>query len=99
VRPPARPDGEAVTPAHFLALVAATGFALFPRRLWFLTLPALAGWIVVWSDGSWTGHWLDSPGAATTALCLLLLVFSDGYRDSRPGDAKRSTERETARSP
>lgn len=63
-----------MTAALVLALLVLVGFALIPRRLWYVKLPAVLGWVAVWSDGVWTTDWWDSLGAAVTATALLFLL-------------------------
>lgn len=63
-----------MTAGLFLAMLVLVAFALIPRRLWYVGLPAVLGWVVVWFDGRWTAHWWDFLGAAATAAALVSLL-------------------------
>lgn len=56
------------------ALVMLSFFAI-PQRYWYVQLPAVLGWTLVWFDGEFTGHWTDSLGLAIAGFSLLWLWF------------------------
>jgi NhaP-type Na+/H+ or K+/H+ antiporter len=74
VEPPDNlPTGQPDTPtpddlSPFMAVLA-----LIPRRWWFVQLPAVIGWAMVWTDNQITAQWLDITGLAVTATSMLVL--------------------------
>ncbi len=58
-----------------LAALVMLSFAAIPRRYWYVQLPAVLGWALVWFDGELTGHWSDSLGLAVTGISMLWLWF------------------------
>ncbi|MFK0244094.1 hypothetical protein ACIQUM_05305 [Amycolatopsis azurea] len=71
-----------VTPALLFALLFMVALGAIPRRYWYLQLPAVLGWVLVWIDSEFTGHWTDSLGVAITFLSLLWLALT-GRRSGR----------------
>lgn len=63
-----------------LTLVWATlvmlSFCAIPRRYWYIQLPAVLGWALVWFDSEFAGHWTDSLGLAVTGVSMLWLWFA-----------------------
>jgi hypothetical protein len=47
--------------------------ALTTRRWWFVQLPAVIGWAVIWTDNQLTAQWVDTTGFAVTATSMLVL--------------------------
>ncbi|MEU3648804.1 hypothetical protein AB0E59_35905 [Lentzea sp. NPDC034063] len=70
------------------ALVLLSFFAI-PRRHWRFQLPAVLGWVLVWFDGEFTGHWTDSLGLAVTGVSMLGLWFV-----TPSGDVERKDRRD-----
>ncbi|GLZ28056.1 hypothetical protein Lesp02_02460 [Lentzea sp. NBRC 105346] len=67
-----------------LAALFMVALAFIPRRYWYIQLPAVLGWVLVWIDGQFTGHWTDSLGTSVTGLSLLWLAIiaqPQGQRD------------------
>lgn len=76
-----------------LAAAVMVAFALIPRRLWYLRLPAVLGWALVWVDGAWANHWTDSVGLTVTGLSLLWWwLVGDRHPDGRRPDGHASTK-------
>lgn len=75
-----------------LTLVSAAlvmlSFAAIPRRNWYVQLPAVLGWALVWFDGEFTGHWTDSLGLAVTGLSVLWLWFVKPPADTEQRDRR-----------
>ncbi|MFI9457020.1 hypothetical protein [Amycolatopsis sp. NPDC052450] len=65
-----------ITPALVLALLFMVLLGAIPRRYWYLQLPAVLGWVLVWIDSAFTGHWTDSLGVAITVFSLLWLALT-----------------------
>lgn len=57
------------------AALVMLSFAAIPRRYWYVQLPVVLGWALVWFDGEFTGHWSDSLGLAVTGVSMLWLWF------------------------
>lgn len=70
----------AFTPALVFAILFMVLLALVPRRYWYLQLPAVLGWVLVWWDGEFTGHWTDSLGVTVTGFSLLWLALTGERR-------------------
>lgn len=70
----------ALTPALVFAVLFMVLLALIPRRYWYLQLPAVLGWVLVWWDGEFTGHWTDSLGVTVTGFSLLWLALTGERR-------------------
>lgn len=68
------------TPALVFAVLFLVLLALVPRRYWYLQLPAVLGWVLVWWDGEFTGHWTDSLGVTVTGFSLLWLALTGERR-------------------
>ncbi len=51
-----------------------------PRRYWYVQLPAVLGWTLVWIDSEFTGHWTDSLGVTITGFSLLWLALTGERR-------------------
>ncbi|KZB84763.1 hypothetical protein [Amycolatopsis regifaucium] len=64
------------TPVLVFALLFMALLAVIPRRYWCMQLPAVLGWVMVWIDSAFTGHWTDSLGVAITAFSLLWLALT-----------------------
>jgi hypothetical protein len=64
------------SPVLVLALLFMVALVFIPRRYWYVQLPAVLGWVLVWFDGEFTGHWTDSLGVAVTGLSLLWLAMT-----------------------
>lgn len=79
-----------LAPALLPALILMVLFALIPRRLWFVQLPAVVGWAVVWTDNRLTGSWLDVAGLAVVGASAVVLcpcaVASRGRHRRAGGD-------------
>lgn len=75
-----------------LAAAVMAAFALIPRRLWCLRLPAVLGWALIWVDGTWATHWTDSAGLAVTGLSLLWWLVGDRHPDGRRPDGHARTK-------
>jgi hypothetical protein len=69
--------------ALVLAMLFMVVLGLIPRRYWYIQLPAVLGWVLVWVDGEFTGHWTDSLGIAVTAFSLLWLAMTGERRSDR----------------
>lgn len=65
------------------AALVMLSFAAIPRRYWYVQLPAVLGWALVWFDSEFTGHWSDSLGLAVTGVSLLWLWFVIPSDDTR----------------
>lgn len=59
-----------------LAMLFIVLLGLIPRRYWYVQVPAVLGWVLVWADGEYTGHWTDSAGVSVTGLSLLWLAMT-----------------------
>ncbi|WP_410585482.1 hypothetical protein [Amycolatopsis sp. lyj-108] len=64
-----------ITPALVFALLFMVLLSVIPRRYWYLQLSAVLGWVLVWIDSAFTGHWTDSLGLAITVFSLLWLAL------------------------
>jgi hypothetical protein len=62
-----------LAPTLLPALLFMAVLALIPRRWWYIQLPAVIGWAVVWIDNQLTIQWLDITGLAVTATSMLVL--------------------------
>jgi hypothetical protein len=62
-----------LAPTLLPALLFMAVLALIPRRWWYIQLPAVIGWAVVWIDNQFTIQWLDITGLAVTATSMLVL--------------------------
>lgn len=70
------------------AALVMLSFAAIPRRYWYVQLPAVLGWALVWFDGEFTGHWSDSLGLAVTGISMLWLWFVIPSDDARRRDRR-----------
>jgi hypothetical protein len=66
---------DEVTPTLVLAMLFMVLLGAIPRRHWYVQLPAVLGWVLVWLDSEFTGHWTDVLGVAVTSLSLLWLAL------------------------
>lgn len=57
-----------LAPALLPAALVMVAFALIPRRYWYIQLPAVLGWAIVWADNHLTWHWTDLTGLAVISL-------------------------------
>ncbi len=55
------------------AALVMLSFAAIPRRYWYVRLPAVLGWVLVWFDGEFTAQWTDLLGLAVTGASMLSL--------------------------
>ena len=84
-----------LVPPVLAALVIMVSFALIPRRLWFLQLPAVIAWAVVWTDNRITTDWADLTGLAVVASCGVALCMrwqrrpGSGGSNAPSGHARR----------
>jgi uncharacterized membrane protein YjjB (DUF3815 family) len=65
-----------ITPALVFALLFMVLLGAIPRRYWYVQLPAVLGWVLVWIDSAFTGHWTDSLGVTITIFSLLRLALT-----------------------
>jgi hypothetical protein len=79
-----------LVPALLPALIIMALFALIPRRLWFVQLPVVVGWAVVWIDNRLTVSWLDVSGLtmvmASAVVQCPYVVASRGRHRRTGGD-------------
>lgn len=68
------------------AALVMLSFCAIPRRYWYVRLPAVCGWALVWFDGEFTGHWTDSSGLAVTGVSMLWLWFVKPSNDTERQD-------------
>ncbi|MEV6236697.1 hypothetical protein [Lentzea sp. NPDC051838] len=71
------------SPVLVFAVLFLVALALIPYRYWYVKLPAVLGWVLVWFDGEFTGHWTDSLGLAVTGLSLLWLLMTAKRREDQ----------------
>lgn len=62
-----------LSPLLVLAMLFMVLLGAIPRRYWYVQLSAVLGWVLVWVDGEFTGHWTDAVGLAVTGLSLMWL--------------------------
>lgn len=58
-----------LAPPLLPAALVMVSFALIPRRLWFVQLPAAVAWAVVWTDNRVTADWPDVAGLGVVGAC------------------------------
>ena len=71
------------SPALVFAVLFMVGLAFIPYRHWYLKVPAVLGWVLIWFDGDFTGHWTDSLGLAVTGLSLFWLLMTAKRREDQ----------------
>ncbi|WP_330275914.1 hypothetical protein OG205_10025 [Lentzea sp. NBC_00516] len=81
---------ESLNPTLIWAALVLLSFAAIPRRYWYVQLPAALGWVLVWFDGEFTGHWTDSLGLAVTGVSMLWLWFVKPPKDTKQRDRSES---------
>lgn len=69
-----------ISPTLVAAMLFMVLLGLVPRRYWYVQLPAVLGWVLVWVDCEFTGHWTDSLGVAVTGFSLLWLALTGERR-------------------
>ncbi|RAS67340.1 hypothetical protein C8D87_103679 [Lentzea atacamensis] len=61
------------SPVLVLVMLSMVLLGAIPRRYWYVQLPAVLGWVLVWADSQLTGHWTDVLGLVVTGLSLMWL--------------------------
>ncbi|WP_340687880.1 hypothetical protein LCL61_17950 [Amycolatopsis coloradensis] len=70
-----------VNPALVFAVLFMVLLGGIPRRYWYLQLPAVLGWVLVWVDSEFTGQWTDTLGLAITVFSLSWLALTGKRAD------------------
>jgi hypothetical protein len=78
-----------LAPPLLPAVLVMVAFALIPRRLWFVRVPAVIAWAVVWTDNRMTADWPDVAGFGVLGVCVVLWLR--GLSDRPPSEPDRST--------
>jgi len=79
-----------LAPPLLPAVLVMVAFALIPRRLWFVQLPAVIAWAVVWTDNRMTASWPDVAGLGVLGVCGVVLWLRR-LSDRSPSETERST--------